>query len=102
MSNYKPGSRWQSATCAGEFVIIRPPSGEGELSCGGIPLVAHGDGSAGSGSVPDASEGTMAGKRYTDAESGAELLCTKPGAGDLSFGGRTLQRKDAKPLPASD
>jgi hypothetical protein len=44
----------------------------------------------------------MAGKRYTDAESGVELLCTKAGAGDLTFAGRPLQRKDAKPLPASD
>ena len=51
---------------------------------------------------PPAGEGTMAGKRYADAESGVEVLCTKAGQDDLAFAGRPLERKDAKPLPASD
>ena len=38
MSDYRPGSRWKSAVCAGEFVVVRPPSGEGELGCGGAAL----------------------------------------------------------------
>ena len=42
------------------------------------------------------------GKRYADAGSGVEVLCTKAGQGDLAFAGRPLERKDAKPLPASD
>ncbi|MDP3677404.1 MAG: hypothetical protein Q8R44_20285 [Novosphingobium sp.] len=102
MTGYKPGSRWKSAVCGGEFVVVRPPSGEGELACGGEALCSHGESAAASGSAPEGSEGTMAGKRYSDAESGVELLCTKAGAGDLAFAGRQLQRKDAKPLPASD
>ena len=28
----KPGSRWKSAVCDGEFVVVRPPSGGGELA----------------------------------------------------------------------
>lgn len=100
MSGYKPGSRWKSGMCSGEFVVVRPPSGEGELACGGAALRPHDSGEpAVSGA---AGEGTMAGKRYTDPASGVELLCTKAGQGDLSFAGRPLQRKDAKPLPASD
>ena len=101
MADYKPGSRWQSAAGTGEFVLVRPPQGEGELTCGGAPLVAHGAGGANAGEAP-AGEGTAAGKRYTESESGVEVLCTKAGAGDLAFAGRPLQRKDAKPLPASD
>lgn len=102
MSDYKPGSRWKSGVCSGEFVVVRPPSGEGELDCGGAPLRPHADSGETGGTVPDGHDGTMAGKRYSDAESGVELLCTKPGKGDLAFAGRALQRKDAKPLPASD
>ena len=101
MSQYKPGSRWRSAVCGGEFVVVRPPAGEGELTCGGAALRAHGGGEAVSGAPADG-EGTAAGKRYGEAESGIEVLCTKPGAGDLAFAGRALARKDAKPLPASD
>jgi hypothetical protein len=101
MTGYKPGSRWKSAVGSGEFVVVRPPSGEGELSCGGAALRPHDSAGPPSGEAP-AGEGTMAGKRYADAESGVEVLCTKAGAGDLAFAGRPLERKDAKPLPASD
>lgn len=102
MTDYKPGSRWKSAVGEGEFVVVRPASGDGDLTCGGAALVTHGDATPASGSAPAGSEGTMAGKRYTDVESGVELLCTKAGTGDLAFAGRALTRKDAKPLPASD
>jgi len=101
MSRYKPGSRWKSAVGGGEFVVVRPPSGEGELCCGGVAVRPH-DSAEGSSGQPPAGEGTMAGKRYADAESGVEVLCTRAGQGDLAFAGRPLQRKDAKPLPASD
>jgi hypothetical protein len=50
----------------------------------------------------DAGEGVQVGKRYFDEESGAEVLCSKAGAGALSISGRALQRRDAKPLPSSD
>ena len=44
----------------------------------------------------------LLGKRYTDDESGVEVLCTKPGAGPLVFAGRELEVKSATALPASD
>jgi len=102
MSEYKPGSRWMSAVCGGEFVVVRPPAGPGELTCGELALRAHGSGEAAAGTAMEGHEGTMAGKRYADPESGVEVLCTKPGKGALGFAGRPLHRKDAKPLPASD
>jgi hypothetical protein len=101
VTTLKPGSRWASATCTGEFVVVRPPVGEGVLTCGGAEVRALGSvepGVEGQGG----GEGTVAGKRYSEAESGFELLCTKAGTGDLAFDGRPLVRKDAKPLPASD
>lgn len=102
MSDYKPGTRWKSGACGAEFVVVRPPSEAGEITCAGVPLRPHTEALEVGGEVPEGSEGTSAGKRYADAESGIELLCTKPGAGDLSFKGRALKRKDAKPLPSSD
>jgi hypothetical protein len=42
------------------------------------------------------------GKRYTSAESGIELLVTKPGKADLAIDGAVLTLQEAKPLPASD
>lgn len=102
MSDYKPGTRWKSGVCGAEFVLVKAPTGAGELTCGGVPLRAHGSDDAPVSASETGGEGTMAGKRYGDADSGAELLCTKPGSGSLGFAGRPLVRKDAKPLPASD
>ncbi|MFD1613289.1 hypothetical protein ACFSCW_15895 [Sphingomonas tabacisoli] len=102
MSDYKPGSRWKSAVGTGEFVVVRPPSGEGELTCGGAAVLAHNAAAGPASDAPAGSEGTAAGKRYAETESGIEILCSKAGTGDLAFAGRPLARKDAKPLPASD
>src|SRR5438309_533445 len=38
----KPGSRWKSAVCDGEFVVVRPPSGG---RAGAAWLAAQGEGS---------------------------------------------------------
>ena len=46
--------------------------------------------------------GTLLGKRYTDDDGTVEILCTKPGAGTLTFDGQALTLKESKPLPASD
>ena len=102
MSDLKPGTRWKSGVCGGEFVVIRPPAGNGELTCGGVALRAQGSTEPLLEATEAAGEGAIAGKRYAEAESGVELLCTKPGSGALAFAGRSLARKEAKPLPASD
>jgi hypothetical protein len=99
----KPGSRWKSAVCTSEMVVVRPPKSAGSLCCGGVEVRAQDNSDAPAGE-PDAafSEGVLLGKRYVDDESGIEVLGAKPGKGSLSFDGRPLRLKDAKPLPASD
>ncbi len=99
----KPGSRWKSAVCDGEFVVVRPPKTSGELTCGGAPVVPHSaEKPAGGAPSADASGGTQLGKRYTDEESGVVILASKGGAGSLAIDGRALVLQEAKKLPASD
>jgi hypothetical protein len=99
----KPGSRWKSAVCDTEVVVVRPPSAPAALECGGQPMTPHAaERPAGLALSPDHAAGSLLGKRYTDAESGLEALCSKPGAGSLSVDGRPLAVKEAKKLPASD
>lgn len=102
MSDYKPGSRWKSAVCGAEFVVVRPPAQMGELACGGVAVRPHGGAEPLVEAVIEAAEPVMAGKRYTEEQSGLEVLASKPGKGALTFDGRALSRKEAKPLPASD
>jgi len=52
--------------------------------------------------VDGLTEGSMLGKRYVDADSTIEVLCTKPGDGSVGIGETALELKEAKPLPASD
>lgn len=99
----KPGSRWKSAVCETEVVVVRPPKGEATLECGGAPMLPHGAARPEGGSVAGAhAAGSLLGKRYEDSETGAELLCTKGGAGSLSISGRPAVVKEAKKLPSSD
>ena len=99
----KPGSRWKSAVCDTEVVVVRPPKSEISLECGGYDLIPHSaDKPEGKTLAPDFAGGSQMGKRYADDETGVEVLCTKAGAGSLTIGGRTIGAKDAKKLPASD
>ena len=99
----KPGSRWKSAVCATEVVVVRPPSAGVVLECGGAPMLAAGAERAAGGEVAAThAGGSLLGKRYTDADTGLEALCAKPGEGSLSVDGRALAIKDAKKLPSSD
>ncbi len=99
----KPGSRWKSAVCDAQLVVVRPPASAGELQCGGSAVLPIDDATAPTGIVDAAfSEGVAIGKRYVDDASGLEVLGAKAGKGSLAFGGRPLTVKGAKPLPASD
>ena len=99
----KPGSRWKSAVCTGEVVVVRASAQATALECGGHPMVAHGDERPeGLSPAVDRAEGIQVGKRYFDDETGTEALCSKAGAGSLSMDGRPLQLRAAKQLPASD
>jgi len=99
----KPGSRWKSAVCDTEVVVVRAGSSPVSLECGGHPMVAHtAEKPAGLAVSADHSAGTQPGKRFSDEASGVELLCTKGGKGSLSVDGRPIGAKEAKKLPASD
>jgi hypothetical protein len=99
----KPGSRWRSAVCDAEVVIVRPTKTAVILECGGQPMVALGaERPEGLTLSPDHSSGTQIGKRYFDEETGLEALCSKTGAGSLSLNGRPVPAKEAKKLPSSD
>ncbi len=95
------GARLKSAACTTEVVVVKAPTGPIDLRCGGAPMST--DAVAGAESLdPSLAEGTLLGKRYTDEESGTELLAVKAGDGSVSIGGRILAIKGAKPLPSSD
>jgi len=99
----KPGSRWQSAVCDTQVVVVRPPKAEVTLECGGYQMVPHSEPKPEGKTIsPDFAEGSQMGKRFADEETGMEILCTKAGAGTLTIGGRPLGAKEAKKLPASD
>lgn len=99
----KPGSRWKSAVCNTEVVVVRPPKEATSLECGGYPVIAHSAEKPADKTVAeDFAGGTQAGKRFADAQTGLEVLCTKAGAGTLTIEGREIGAKEAKKLPASD
>jgi hypothetical protein len=110
MPAVRTGERLRSTTCTTEVVVVRGTDQDVELCCGGRPLVELAVSSAGGSSdamapaptVADGLRGTVLGKRYVDEATGIELLCTKPGSGDLTCDGRLLELKTAKPLPSSD
>lgn len=98
----KPGLKLRSTADATELVVVRAGSGAGELTCGGRPMVEATEATAAAGVIAGHEGPTQLGKRYTDEESGIEVLCTKPGDGVPAVSGRPLQLKSAKPLPSSD
>ena len=38
----KPGSRWKSAVCSTEVIVVKAPADAVTLECGGHPMVAAG------------------------------------------------------------
>ena len=96
----KPGLKLRSTACSTEVVVVRPAADPVELTCCGAPMTADEVDAPATG--PAGTDGVLLGKRYTDPDTGIEVLCTKPGAGELAIDGRALVLKGAKPLPSSD
>lgn len=97
----RPGDQLASVVCSTRVIVIRAPqSGAANPECGGRPMVPAAEAPPG----PDAGGEpvTLLGKRYVDGADTLELLCTHPGAGQLTLGGEPLTVKAARPLPASD
>lgn len=93
----KPGLKLKTAGSPAEFIVIRAPEGDVELTCAGAPLTIDG-----SGTPHDAAdeEKLLIGKRYATDE--LELLCTQTGAGPLLLDGVPVGMQAAKALPSSD
>ena len=101
MTVLSTGQRLKSSVCATEIMVIKAPSDDLDLSCGGSSMSA--DGAENGQTVhPDFSEGTTIGKRYVNGSGELEILCVKPGDGSLAVGGTALKLKDAKKLPKTD
>jgi hypothetical protein len=95
------GSRLRSQVCSTEVVVVRGGEVEGDITCGGSPLVAM-DAVVSEGTPASGLDtGTSVGKRYT-ATGDVELLVTKGGAGSLGLDKTPLDIKGARPLPSSD
>ncbi|RLV48318.1 hypothetical protein D9V37_14745 [Nocardioides mangrovicus] len=94
------GERLGSTVCDTEVIVVRPPSQDVDLTCGGQPMAPLP--AETKEAVGEDGPGTLVGKRYSDPGSGLELLCTRPGAGQLRVGGTVLGVKQAKNLPSSD
>ncbi len=97
------GARLRSAVDDTQVIVVRAPADSIDLTCGGHPLLPIGA-EAGSALTVTAGHdgGTVLGKRYVDADSDLELLCTKGGDAALFLGDTPLSIKAAKALPASD
>ncbi len=103
MAKLKAGTRFQSAVCSTEVMVVKAPDGDVEPTCGGAPLLELGEEkSSGAAIAEGADGGTQIGKRYVNEAGDLELLCTKPGEGTLAAGGAPLRFKEAKALPSSD
>jgi hypothetical protein len=103
VTGIKPGARFRSAVCEAEVIVIKAPSGDADLRCGGVEMVPVGTTPPEGGTPKSGFDGgTQLGKRYTDEKGELELLCTKPGPCSLSLGDALLEIKAAKPLPSSD
>ncbi|MDQ1374733.1 MAG: hypothetical protein QOJ09_2071 [Actinomycetota bacterium] len=103
MTEMKAGSRWRSAVSTTEVIVVKAPTGDVQLECGGHPMVPlDEDPPVGLDVDPAFADTTKMGKRFADPESGIEVLATKGGDGTLAVNGVAIPLKDAKPLPSSD
>jgi len=105
----KPGSRWRSAVCDTEVVVVRAPAGPVTFRIGGagvFPADAGRDSPSRDrgGAQPYAAlaGGTLLGKRYADEATGLQVLCVKPGDGTITVDGRPAAVVTPRQLPASD
>jgi hypothetical protein len=95
----KVGSRLRTPTSTTEVIVVKAGAGDGELVCAGGVMTTE---QVSPQPLSDGGTQIQLGKRYTDDDSGVEVLCTKPGAGPLMLDGRELTVKSATALPASD
>ena len=99
----KPDTRLKSQVDATEVIVVRVPTTDLALGCGGHPMIdLTAEAAAGLAASGDG-EPAQLGKRYTAPDhEDLEVLVTKAGASGLTADGVPLVVKQAKPLPSSD
>jgi hypothetical protein len=101
----KNGQQFKSAVCSTRVIVVRKPTVDNAvLHCGGVAMVdaSHGAPIEGGSADPQLLGGTIMGKRYSEPESGIQVLCVAPGGGSLTINGAKLQVEAARQLPSSD
>lgn len=96
------GQTLASTVDATTVIVVRTPSRDVVITCGGVEMTDPGGAQPPAPTGGGAASWSQIGKRYTDSAGEVELLCTKPGPGELAVDGTTAVLKSAKPLPASD
>jgi len=98
-----PGLRLRSRVCDTEIIVVRAPSSDIALYCGGTPMATFDEEIATTDLADGWDTGALLGKRYTATDDeDLEVLVTKEGRGTLGDGTNPLVLKEAKPLPSSD
>jgi hypothetical protein len=92
-------------TASGKVIVLRAPKDQAAvLSCGGLPMVDAASDAPQQTQPTDSAllGGSLMGKRYSEPESGLQLLCVTSGQGTLAVDGRPLGIEAPKQLPSSD
>ena len=98
-----PGLRLRSRVCTTEVIVVRAPSSDIALHCGGLPMASFDEEITTTDPADGWDTGALLGKRYTASDDqDLEVLVTKEGKGTLGDGNNQLVLKEAKPLPSSD
>jgi len=98
----KPGARYWSTTSSTTIVVVKVPAQDVKLTCDGVPLADTEQPARGGTPTSEADGGMLLGKRYSDPDSGLEVLCTRAGAGVVAVDGRPVRLAGARALPTSD
>jgi len=97
---YKPGTKLSSTVCKAQIMVLRAPSEALDITCGGAPMQVGDPDEL--GVMSGDNNGTLVGKRYTDADETMEFLCTRGVDGSVGVTGYVIDIKAAKKLPSSD
>lgn len=97
------GQRVFDSASGGEFIVVRAPDADLDLTIGGqSPVLEKSDSRTGASADASEPQRVVLGKRYASDDGSLELLCVKPGTNRPVLAGRPLDAVQPKPLPASD
>jgi hypothetical protein len=98
----KAGQALYSRTDSTAVLVVRCGDLDVSITCGGQAMATTKDEGEKLPPTGPPGQGAALGKRYVDVDHVVELLCTKPGEGELAIDETPLTLLAAKQLPASD